>query len=240
MTETEPSLSKDFSIGESLQYGWESVKDHTAILIGATAILILASLSLGAISDIIPADAIVLGILVAVAVYLIQSVLTLGYTYLGLNIYHGERASYQDLIEPIGKVWSYVGASILYGIIVTVGLLLFIVPGIYWGVKFAFYTYPILEEDAGPIEALKRSSDITDDAKWQLLGFWIVVGILNFIGLLALGIGILVTGPVTLLATISVYYILKEATDGTTPPAKRDDTTPAVTNNENENGDTEE
>ena len=60
---------------------------------------------------------------------------------------------------------------------------------------------------------MRRSSRITQDVKWRLFGFGVVVAIINMIGALCLLVGLFVTIPVTLLAYSSVYRKLLEQTE---------------------------
>jgi len=214
----ESELSKDFSIKQAVSYGWKTLKEHTGLLVGATALVMVASVVLAALSEVI--DNASLSALVTIAAYIIQSGLALGLVYIALEVYHGRKATVSGLLTPFDeRLWKYIFAGILYGVMVAVGTLLLVIPGIWAGLTFAFFAYPIAEENAGPIEALKYSKQITDGAKLQLLLFFVVVWLLNLVGLLFLGIGLLVTIPTVAMATVSVYYILKEATDETTPPA---------------------
>jgi uncharacterized membrane protein len=62
-------------------------------------------------------------------------------------------------------------ALMLYGIIISVGLALLIIPGIYWAVRFQFAFLHIVDTDAGIISAFKKSYAITKNNFWSLLLF---------------------------------------------------------------------
>jgi len=101
-----------------------------------------------------------------------------------------------DLFSSYPLVINYIIASILYGLMVIVGLIFLIVPGIYLAIKHQFYTYLIVDKGMGPIEAIKESGRITKGALWNLLGFVIIVTLLGaggwIVGLglmMALGMG---------------------------------------------------
>lgn len=107
--------------------------------------------------------------------------------------------------------FKYLGALILYSLIVVVGTILFIVPGIIWGIKFRFFSYFIVEdENCGIIESLERSAQITQESKWNLFLFNIILGFIGLLGFLAFFVGILLAMPVTVMATVFVYYKLKK------------------------------
>ena len=80
------------------------------------------------------------------------------------------------------KVLSLIAASILVSIIVAIGLMLFIVPGLIFLTWF-FYTIPALMlEDKGALEAMAASRSFARDKKLNTLILIILLGIAAFIG----------------------------------------------------------
>ncbi|MEI8072647.1 MAG: hypothetical protein WCH00_00940 [Candidatus Saccharibacteria bacterium] len=138
----------------------------------------------------------------------VQNLLSIGLTRIFLNIVDGKKAEIPQIFEAEGVFWQYLGASILYGLIIVAGILLLIVPGIYWSIKYQFAMTIVVDRKKSPTEALSISGDITSGYKWWLLLFGIVMALLNLAGLLALGLGLLITIPITLLAHIYVYRTL--------------------------------
>lgn len=84
-----------------------------------------------------------------------------------------------NLWEPIGKFWAYLGVSILYTLMVVFGVLFFIVPGIILAITFMFAPYFVVNNRCGPIQALKASAAITEGAKWELFFLMLVLGIIE-------------------------------------------------------------
>ena len=70
-----------------------------------------------------------------------------------------------------------------------------------------------------PVEALKQSAVITKERKWTILGFFVVIGLVNIAGILALGIGLFVSMPVTFLASVWVYKWLDKRSSGSSSVA---------------------
>jgi len=104
--------------------------------------------------------------------------------------------------------WKYLGASILLGLAIVVGFILLIVPGIIFALMFMFTTFIVIDRELGPIEAMKESHRITHGHKWKLLGFTLVLVLINLLGLLALIVGLLVSIPVSSLAFAHAYRLL--------------------------------
>jgi len=82
------------------------------------------------------------------------------------------------------------------------------VPGIIFMLMFMFTTFMVIERELGPIDAMKESRRITRGHKWQLLGFLLMLVLINLLGLLALVVGIFVSIPVSSLAFAHAYRML--------------------------------
>ena len=92
-------------------------------------------------------------------------------------------------------------------------MILLIIPGIIWGIKFQFFSCFIVDKGVGPIEALKRSSVITKDAKWDLFLFNLLLILINLLGAICLLIGLFVTIPTTMVDWAFVYRRLFTQTE---------------------------
>ena len=109
----------------------------------------------------------------------------------------------------VAKLFKYIVASILYGLLLAVGFILLIVPGIYFGLKYQFYGYFIVTKNAGILESLKLSAEATKGVKLQLLGYCLVAFLIVIAGVLALGVGLLVAIPVATLGYVYIFNKLK-------------------------------
>jgi uncharacterized membrane protein len=85
-------------------------------------------------------------------------------------------------------------------------------PGIMWGVKFSLWPYFVIDKGLGPIAALKASSRTTMGVKRDLLGFNILLGLINLAGLLCLILGVFATYPTVIVAHALVYRQLSAQT----------------------------
>lgn len=126
--------------------------------------------------------------------------------------------------SPFSLVWSaapltvkYILGNILYVLIVIAGLLLLVVPGIYWAIKYSYIPYLIIDKGIGPMAAMKLSGKMTAGIKLDLLGFGAASIVVLYAGLIALLVGIFVTFPVVLIAQLLVYDMaLARATESDT------------------------
>jgi GYF domain 2 len=150
--------------------------------------------------------------------------LMLGATQFGLNLVSGKEVSIGMLFGGGKKFLPAVGASILYWIMVYVGLIFLIFPGIYLAMRYGQFMAAIVDRNLGVFEAFSYSSKITKNNRMNLfllalLGFLIVIA-----GCLALCVGLIFAFPVIMLSNFVAYrwmqYGHRAALDypGTTTP----------------------
>lgn len=92
---------------------------------------------------------------------IISLVLSYGYILATIKAARGEKPSVRDLYRPFRQVITIVFASILLGLIIGVGLLMLIVPGIILLVRLSFVPYLVVDQKAGVVEAIQGSWNIT-------------------------------------------------------------------------------
>lgn len=127
-----------------------------------------------------------------------------------------ESLTVSDLWAP-AYFWSYLLASLVVGLMIVGGLILLIIPGIIFAIRYMFVPYLVIDRGLGFRKAMKESRRITYGHKWQLLGLLGVLGLFNLVGLLALVVGLLVTIPVTALTVVHVYRILEHSASEIVP-----------------------
>ena len=145
---------------------------------------------------------------VALILWIINLIAQIGLLKISLKVYDGEPASSQELFSYAHFSIKYLLASVLYGLIVLAGLLLLVVPGVIWSIKYQMFALLIVDKNMGIKEAFKKSAELTSGVKLSIFVFFIIMGLINLAGLLLLFVGLFVTVPVTLMAYIYVYRSL--------------------------------
>jgi uncharacterized membrane protein len=194
-----------FSIEAALKFGWETFKKRPGFFIGMTLIILIVSWLTGfAIETVGGKDNIIVG-LVNLA---ITTLIDLGVVATVLKAYDSaESVSFSDLWHP-QQYLPYLGATLLTAVIVVVGLILLIIPGIIAAVTLLFVKFLVVDRKLGPIEALKESARITKGHRMTLFLFVLAIAVINIIGAILLLIPLLVTIPVSTLAMVYAYRTL--------------------------------
>lgn len=126
--------------------------------------------------------------------------LGIGYLNYLLNIVDGEKAMYRDIFHGVKSVEQfayYVIVGLVYSALVLIGSIFLIVPGIILALGLMFATYYIAENRLGLRHAFKSSWEITHGHKWGMFKLAVFLTFFNIGGLLALGVGLLITIPMT-------------------------------------------
>lgn len=123
------------------------------------------------------------GVVAGLASFLVTFVLgafvTAGITYGSIEHMSGRRYNFGALLGRAFRAFIPVAfASLLVGIIIGLGLMLLIVPGIILYLMFAVTIPVIVAETEGPTDAMGRSSRLTSGYRWGILGGYIVCLIL--------------------------------------------------------------
>lgn len=204
-----------FSVGECIRFGWETFKQRPGILIGAVLLVILIPAIPGALfpspevaPDLPPPPPSAAQLIASLTGAVIGIFAALGAITFSLRAHDDiTRVSLGDLWNP-QAFWRFLGAEILVAIIVFIGLLLFVVPGIIAALGLMFALYLVIDHRSGPIEAIKQSWQLTKGHKGQLFLLSLALVGLNILGLLALIVGALVTIPISWLAVAHAYRSL--------------------------------
>lgn len=198
------------SVKSCLAFGWKTFKARPWFFVGTFALYAVIQIILSFVQKELPG-------FVSFLLSLVASTLL----YIGLiTIYlkaHDDPQSpqYADFWRP-ALFWRYLGASVLLGGIVLVGLVLLVVPGIFAAVTLAFTSYLVVDKDMNPIAALKESARLTKGNRWKLFLLGAVLLVLTVVSAIPLFLGLLVAGPLSMLAGIHAYRTL-EKTAGTVP-----------------------
>lgn len=70
--------------------------------------------------------------------------------------------------------------SIASGIIITIGLILFIIPGLIYIARYAFAPFDLILNENTPFDAMKNSWHTAKDYLWIILGGYIVITVILF------------------------------------------------------------
>lgn len=199
-----------FSKREALRFGWSTFKAHWVFLLVVVFLANAISFAPGFFLQWVSEDFFWVKWIVNIVFWVLGAVFTIGQFRVLLMFLAGKKPEYADLFRESKLVLSYWIGSFLYGSLVFLGFLLFIIPGIIVLTRLQFWTYVLVNKQCGPVAALKESWRITRGSVINIMLFNLLTVVVVFLGVLALGVGVFVATPVILIATTFVYGKLQQ------------------------------
>jgi uncharacterized membrane protein len=80
-----------------------------------------------------------------------------------------------------------------------------IIPGIILSIRLSFFDYLIVDKNSRIVESLKRSWEITKGSTLNLFLLYLLLGLINLLGVFALIVGLFWSIPTTMIAEAFVY-----------------------------------
>jgi hypothetical protein len=208
--------TRTFEIGDAIRFGWEKTKANLNLVVVLALAAALATGIPSAIARGLQDGAPGLAGLFSLAGSIISLIVGVGATRISLRLHDGRTATVRDLFTVEGPLlWRYFLASLLYALIVAVGTILLIIPGIIFAVRYIFYGYAVVDRGALPMESMRQSAEATKGVWGNVSLFGLVLILLNILGAMLLGVGLLLTAPTSAIAAAWVYRRLT----GTQPAA---------------------
>ena len=98
-----------------------------------------------------------------------------------------------ELFQHYGKAFKLFLTTFLFGLLVAIGMLLLVFPGIYLLVAYSFANDLVIEKNLGPWEALEASRKAVTHHWWKFLGVFLVQGLIGMLAALPFLISILIS-----------------------------------------------
>lgn len=196
---------------EIIKEAWIVTKKNLSFLVGITIGFALLQFIFGFLGGLLEKNSQILFILFQIIVTIFSIMVTMGVQWIALKLLRSEPVVFGNMLDPVKLFWRYVGVSVVYGFVVFVGLMLLIVPGIVWALKYRLVWYLVLDKKLPVFEAFKESGVMTYGYKKDILFVGIALSLLNLCGLILFGIGLMVTIPLSWIATALVYKTILEA-----------------------------
>jgi len=135
--------------------------------------------------------------------------LLVGLQRIALQVVDGQVPTVKALFALLKRGPSFLLALCLYIIGVSCGLVLLVLPGVYVAVRYAPFGYVVASRRVSGLQALREAEALTQDRWWKMCRFLLLLLVFNLVGAALLGLGLLVSFPVSLLAASSFLRTLE-------------------------------
>jgi uncharacterized membrane protein len=196
-------------VGSAYGHAWRQMWKYILELLLIIILAILFSIPAAGLSVLEEADgagAFFLGIFSLAYVVLVLWPIEYGVAYAALKAARGDKLEVKDMFEVFQNYGNAILANILTAIIVGFGMILLIIPGIFFACKLAFVPYLIVDRKMEAIEAVKQSWRMTDGHALTvfLIGFLAIF--IAIAGLIVFFVGVIAAAIWIEVAFASLYY----------------------------------
>ena len=132
-----------------------------------------------------------------------------------LNLHDGNKLEINTIFNPFKDVWlNSVLAYFMMIVIILLGFILFIIPGVIATLMFSQVLYIIAEDNKiDPYNALVKSKKMMEGNKWKLFKIMLIILLLAIVCILTLGIGFIWLAPYQNAVYAKFYNVIKQGKD---------------------------
>tara|TARA_B100000579_G_scaffold123007_1_gene99048 strand:+ start:41182 stop:41799 length:618 start_codon:yes stop_codon:yes gene_type:complete len=190
-----------FSIDQLVEKSWIKFTEKPFLWICITAILFSIQFFVQKFDPSI--SGFILICIVVIVNYLKASILLMY-----IKSARGESVSIDNLSDVnFATFIQYFLVTVASGILMFIGFILLIAPGIYIMARLMFAQYLVLDRNLTFDQAIKMSWEISDGHVFSIVGFLGVMGFLLLVGLCSLIVGLLVAVPIIMLSSAALYLL---------------------------------
>lgn len=144
------------------------------------------------------------------AFFLAFAGLAAGFVKICLALHDGEAVTFADAFAYFRLGLKFLAGQFLYVLMVLVGLVLFIIPGLYAAARYAFVGFHLVGEGESLSGSFRQSARLSMGNIPSLMAILGSLLLFNIVGACLLGVGLLITIPLSVLTMTGVYKQLSD------------------------------
>ena len=188
---TSVALPAEFRSWDFIGQAWELVKPHWLPLAAMCVIAFLIGC-------------------VPCAMFVVGGAIYVGVSRAILGLIAGKPPAVGMMFEGFDRFGEAFLANLVVGLLVGVGTLCFVVPGIILGIMWMFVNLVLAETNLDFWPAMEYSANLTAGYRWELFCLLLACLVVYVLGMLACGVGLVVAVPV-IVTTIGLAYRFLQA-----------------------------
>jgi len=166
-------------VGNTIKFAFKTLVDNYALfvmIIGMTIFIIIF------VGFLLLRSMFLYGLLMV----LLGSGFYLGLDKIALMLCDGGKPLEKVLFSCFNLVPRALMAFVLFFVMVSIGMILFVLPGIFILIRFSLFPYCIIDKNAGVIESLNMSYEITENNAWNWVCLCVLLSLISGISKLLL------------------------------------------------------
>lgn len=189
-----PRIPASLPLGDYFKTGWGLFTQYPTGFVGFCLLNLLIQALLNAIPY-----------LGGVAAAVVSTPLFMGNFIVSAKLLQGQTPEFRDFFGGFQYFLPLLLLSLVAGLFIGIGTLLLIIPGIYLLVAYLFASYLVVDRGLDFWPAMELSRRTVHPRWFSFFAFLLLLVLLNLAGAIALGVGLLVTIPLSFCATTAFY-----------------------------------
>jgi uncharacterized membrane protein len=132
-------------------------------------------------------------------------------SYIFLKAARNQNFEVKEVLDGFSKYPKIVLANLLTMLLVFLGLVLLIIPGIIVICRIAFVPYIVMDQGLGPVAAVEKSWKMTKGHGWTIFGMGLLAIPIIIVGLLLLLVGAIFAAMLVFCSFAGLYYAVTQA-----------------------------
>lgn len=201
----------DFSAMAVFREAWRKTKGFKGPVWGSVLLVMTVMIGIRIVTVVIQAimgnspSSIAFGMAVQITANIAIAPVTAGYLMIALKHVQGRPVNYRMTFDYFSRFFPLIGAAFLMMLMITVGLLLLIVPGIYLIFSYMLVMPLIIEKGMSPWQAMEASRKAIHRCWFKVFWLQLILGVTLIGSAFLLGIGLIWTVPMCILAAAILY-----------------------------------
>ncbi|WP_419174648.1 hypothetical protein [Desulfosediminicola sp.] len=138
----------------------------------------------------------------------VSTILTAGLIYMGVKRLKEGDIRWQDLFSGFEVAGKVIVTWLLSLILLFIGYLLLVLPGIYLTVGYALALPLVVDKKLSPWQALETSRKAIHKVWWKFFALMLLLGLISFLAAIPLGIGLIWVAPMSVVLFGVVYQTI--------------------------------
>ena len=134
--------------------------------------------------------------------------MSIAFLIMGMRHANGKSVSSGEIFRHFGAAIWLLLAYILMTIMILLGLILLVIPGLYLAIAYVYAMPLIVEKKMGIWHAMETSRKAMTRVWFRFFGLMLLLGLINLVAMLPLLIGLIWTIPLTILTMAMVYQTI--------------------------------
>ncbi len=214
MENVDQESTTDFSAGSAIREAWSQTKGAKGTIWAASAIMYLVILIiLGGTGLLLPSlimdrssmTGLAGNLLFQVVINCFNILFTAGLLLIGVRKVAEKSISWKMIFKGFSCAGKIIIAAILQFLLVTIGFLLLILPGIYLSMGYIMTIPLIVDKGLSPWQAMETSRKAVHKVWWKVAGIFTIMGLIFLVSFIPMAIGVIWTWPMFIILVGVVY-----------------------------------